>query len=175
MISQTGKDVAMKILNTAIVTSLLALGLAGNSMAAPNKAELYLMQQKAAQQQQQQRQAKQQALRVQQQRAAQARQQAAKQKALQAQRQAAQQRAIQAKQKALQARQQAARIQQNKVVNKRVAKTQTSHRNYRVQNGDTLYRIAQRNNIPVQTLVKLNNLWGSKATNLSIGAVIRLN
>ena len=224
--SQLGKDVNMKILNTAIVTSVLALGLAGNSMAAPTQAELLIMQQKAAQakqkgghgqqqvarqraaQAQQQQAAKQRALQVQQQaakqraiqaqqqaakqraakiqqqqaaqrRAAIAQQQAAKQRAIQAQQQAAKQRALQiqqqaAKQRAIQARQQAAKQHSKRVVVKPAPHKQASHSNYRVQTGDTLYRIAQRNNIPVQTLVQLNGLFGSKATNLSIGAVIRL-
>ena len=140
----------MKILNTVIVTSVLALGLAGNSMAAPSQVQLLKIQQQTAQ----------------------ANKQAAQQRAAQIQRQAAQQKVVQARQQAIKAQQlQAAkkRVVVQKVPSKQVAKS-----NYRVATGDTLYRIAQRNNVSVETLVKLNGLWGSKASNLSIGAIIRL-
>ncbi len=140
----------MKILNTVIVTSVLALGLAGNSMAAPSQVQLLKIQQQTAQ----------------------ANKQAAQQRAAQIQRQAAQQKVVQARQQAIKAQQlQAAK---KRVVVQKVPSKQVAQSNYRVATGDTLYRIAQRNNVSVETLVKLNGLWGSKASNLSIGAIIRL-
>ena len=140
----------MKILNTVIVTSVLAFGLAGNSMAAPSQVQLLKIQQQTAQ----------------------ANKQAAQQRAAQIQRQAAQQKVVQARQQAIKAQQlQAAK---KRVVVQKVPSKQVAQSNYRVATGDTLYRIAQRNNVSVETLVKLNGLWGSKASNLSIGAIIRL-
>ena len=140
----------MKILNTVIVTSVLALGLAGNSIAAPSQVQLLKIQQQTAQ----------------------ANKQAAQQRAVQIQRQAAQQKVVQARQQAIKAQQlQAAK---KRVVVQKVPSKQVAQSNYRVATGDTLYRIAQRNNVSVETLVKLNGLWGSKASNLSIGAIIRL-
>ncbi|PWQ97567.1 LysM peptidoglycan-binding domain-containing protein [Leucothrix arctica] len=152
----------MKILNTVIVTSVLALGLAGNSMAAPSQVQLLKIQQQTAQANKQ----------AAQQRAAQIQRQAAQQKVVQARQQAIKAQQLQAaKQKAAQAQQQAAK---KRVVVQKVPSKQVAQSNYRVATGDTLYRIAQRNNVSVETLVKLNGLWGSKASNLSIGAIIRL-
>ena len=110
----------MKILSAAIVTTVLALSLAGTATAAPSKAELK--------------------------------------------------------------KQPTKHVVVKKVVKKapvkqivkKVVKKKVVQRNYRVKAGDTLSRIAKRNNTSVQKLSKLNNLWGKKASNLRIGMVIRL-
>ena len=166
----------MKILSTAIITTALTLGLASTSMAAPSQTQ-WLKQQKASQTQHranQQQAARQRAALAKQaarQRAIQAQLQAQRQRAIQVQQQAARQRAIQAQ------RQHAKRNHHNP---RRVAVIPTPRRHvghnnsYRVQTGDTLYRIAQRNNLQVQALVNLNGLFGSKASNLIIGTTIRL-
>ena len=111
-------------------------------------------------------------------------QQAARQRAIQAQLQAQRQRAIQAQQQAARQRAiQAQRLQAQRhhhqpikvVVKPAPRRHHVAHNNtYRVQTGDTLYRIAQRNNLQVQALVNLNGLFGSKASNLIIGTTIRL-
>ncbi|PWQ93260.1 LysM peptidoglycan-binding domain-containing protein [Leucothrix pacifica] len=86
----------MKTVNTVVISALLAVGLAGNAMAAPNHHG------------------------------------------------------------------------EDKVVKKAPAKV------YRVRPGDNLYRIAARNHVSVDKLIKINGLWGKKASNLKVGMVLRL-
>ena len=194
----------MKILSTAIITTALSLGLASTSMAAPSQAEWLKQQKASQAQQQKNYQAQQQRSRHQaqpqrsnhnahqakqranQQQAARQRaalaQQAARQRAIQAQLQAQRQRAIQAQQQAARQRAiQAQRLQAQRhhqpikvVVKPAPRRHHVAHNTYRVLPGDTLYRIAQRNNLQVQALVNLNGLFGSKASNLIIGTTIRL-
>ena len=127
----------MKILNAAIVTTVLALGLAGNSMAAPSHADKLKMQ-----------------------KAAQIKNQKVKQPA----------KKIIVQKKAQ--KQVVKRVV--KVVTKKAPIKKVVKRSYRVRAGDTLSRIAARNHVSVQKLVKLNQLWGNKANNLRVGMVIRL-
>ncbi|PWQ97561.1 LysM peptidoglycan-binding domain-containing protein [Leucothrix arctica] len=127
----------MKILNAAIVTTVLALGLAGNSMAAPSHADTLKMQ-----------------------KSAQSKHQKAKQPA----------KKIIVQKKAQ--KQVVKRVV--KVVSKRAPVKKVANRSYRVRPGDTLSRIAARNHVSVQKLVKLNQLWGKKANNLRVGMFIRL-
>jgi len=61
-----------------------------------------------------------------------------------------------------------------RAVTKRAPNKRIAPRSYRVRPGDTLHRIAARNHISLQKLIKLNNLWGHRANNLHIGMVIRL-
>jgi len=56
-----------------------------------------------------------------------------------------------------------------KVVKKQHIKT------YTVRRGDTLSRIAARNNTSVKKLIKLNSLWGKKANNLRVGMKLRVS
>lgn len=60
-----------------------------------------------------------------------------------------------------------------KKVSKRVVK-KAAAKVYRVRPGDTLYRIAARNHVSVDKLIKINGLWGKKASNLKVGMVLRL-
>ena len=60
-----------------------------------------------------------------------------------------------------------------KKVSKRVVKKAPA-KVYRVRPGDTLYRIAARNHVSVDKLIKINGLWGKKASNLKVGMVLRL-
>ena len=60
-----------------------------------------------------------------------------------------------------------------KKVTKRVVKKAPA-KVYRVRPGDTLYRIAARNHVSVDKLIKTNGLWGKKASNLKVGMVLRL-
>ena len=130
----------MKIFNAAIVTTVLALGLAGNSMAAPINADMLKMKQ-----------------------ASQGKHQPVKQ---------ATKKIVVKKQVKKVVKAPVKRVV--KVVTKKAPTKQASKRSYRVRSGDTLYRIAARNNVSVQKLIKLNSLWGKKATNLRIGMVLRL-
>ena len=70
----------------------------------------------------------------------------------------------------------------NKALSKKVAKRvvkrvikKAATKVYRVRPGDTLNRIAARNRVSVDKLIRLNGLWGKKASNLKVGAVIRLS
>lgn len=127
----------MKIVNTVVVSALLAIGLAGNAAAAPSEhhskrgaIKLYKVQKVSNH--------------------------AAKKITIK------------------KAVKQAVKRSVHKAVVKRVAKKSYS-KVYRVRPGDTLYRIAARNHTSVGKLVKLNQLWGKKASNLRVGMVIRLS
>ena len=128
----------MKIFSAAIVTTVLALGLAGNSMAAPghnndNRLKQYSSQNKH---------------------------QSAKKPS---------------KKVVVQKRVHKAPVKRIvRAVTKRAPNKKVSNRSYRVRPGDTLNRIAARNHVSLQKLIKLNNLWGKRANNLRVGMVIRL-
>ncbi len=53
-------------------------------------------------------------------------------------------------------------------------KQQSKYRTYRVQPGDTLARIAKRNRVSLNQLIKINKLWGNRANRLHVGMIIRL-
>ena len=46
---------------------------------------------------------------------------------------------------------------------------------YEVQTGDTLYKIAREQQVPVKQLMKLNNLDDLSSSNLRVGQQIRIN
>ena len=46
---------------------------------------------------------------------------------------------------------------------------------YQVQTGDTLYKIAREQQVPVQQLMKLNNFDDLASSNLKVGQQIRVN
>ena len=46
---------------------------------------------------------------------------------------------------------------------------------YQVQTGDTLYKIAREQQVPVQQLMKLNNFDDVTSSNLKVGQQIRVN
>ena len=46
---------------------------------------------------------------------------------------------------------------------------------YQVQTGDTLYKIAREQQVPVQQLMKLNNFDNLASSNLKVGQQIRVN
>ena len=46
---------------------------------------------------------------------------------------------------------------------------------YQVQTGDTLYKIAREQQVPVQQLMKLNNFDDLASSNLRVGQQIRVN
>ena len=131
----------MKILNAAIVTTVLALGLAGNSMAAPSHSDSYKLKQYQAQTKHQK--TKKPSKKV----------------------------VVKVIKKAVK---KAPNKRFVKVVSKKVSKKKVAQRSYRVKPGDTLSRIAKRNHTSVQKLIRLNNLWGNKANNLSVGMKIRI-
>ena len=141
----------MKTLNTAIVTALLAMGLAGNAMAAPghhssdrdNKIVMKVSTHKAA-----------------------PNRHAAKKVVKRATPQRSAHKAVVKRAPAKRVvKHVASKKHNNKTVSKRV---------YRVRSGDTLYSIAKRNHVSVNQLVKINKLWGHKASNLRVGMVLRL-
>ena len=135
----------MKTVSTVIVSALLAIGLAGNAMAAPghqshdkdHKVVKKVFVNKAAPRQANKR--------VVTKKAAPAR---------------------------VVKRAPVKRVAAKRVV-KRVVKKAPA-RVYRVRPGDTLYRIAARNRVSVNKLIKINGLWGKKANNLRVGMVLRL-
>ena len=140
----------MKTLNTAIVTALLAMGLAGNAMAAPghqssdrdNKIVMKVTTHKAAPSHH-----------------------IAKKVVKKVTPQRSAHKTVVKRAPAKKVVKRVVSKQHNKKVAKRV---------YRVRPGDTLYSIGKRNHVSVNQLVKINKLWGNKANNLRVGMVLRL-
>ena len=131
----------MSTLNTAIVTAFLAIGLAGNAMAAPNnhssernnKIVKKVVVKKNA----------------------------PKQIVV---KKAAPKKAVVRK-----------AAPKKVVVVKQAPKKSYKAKTYRVRSGDTLSKIAARNRVSVNQLIKLNKLWGNKANQLRVGMSIRLS
>ena len=134
----------MKTLNTAIITAILALGFAGTSMAAPGHSDNYKLKQYSHQ----------------------------KQKVV---KHSGKRAVVQKHVKRAPAKRVVKRIAKQVIYKKvkQMAKPSKS-RSYRVKPGDTLARIAKRNRVSLNHLIRVNKLWGHKANHLRVGMIIRL-
>ncbi|WP_022953392.1 LysM peptidoglycan-binding domain-containing protein [Leucothrix mucor] len=121
----------MKTLNTAIVTALLAMGLAGNAMANNHGSDKdHKVVKKVV---------------------------------------------VQKVVKQVVVKKAAPKKMVKQVVVKKAPPKKVIAKTYHVRAGDTLSKISARTHVPVNSLIKLNKLWGNKANQLRVGTVLRLS
>jgi len=150
----------MKTINTAIVTALLAMGIAGNATASPRQSDTIVLKQMSYQGGHKAAKKVTTYKRGQQKRVV---------------KRIAKKRSYKESSNRLSRKQTYTKTKRLKrFVNKRANNKHLSKRTYRVRSGDTLTRIAARNHVSLQKLIKINKLWGNKANNLHIGMIIRL-